>query len=195
MRDLVSWCLMCLIIGTSVWESLIVAADGSESVGVFDDEASGESGTRGGRNEWALLSDTSVERSFSEDVPQEFYFDKEDTCSRPIPRMGKTTLESSQANHRPIRTVCVTGERHSGTNFLHALLEQNFKYADAVYLPTGADIAKNTTTSTLYRHSRTQRRNNPVGYGCTAHTHGFQPQETLEINRFRAESMLAGQNL
>eukprot|EP00959_Pyramimonas_sp_CCMP1952_P180269 3769757-Pyramimonas_sp.AAC.1 len=68
--------------------------------------------------------------------------------------------------------------------------------ANPMYVtPQGADINKNVSTSTLYRHSRTQRRSNPVGYGCTAHTHGFQPHETHEFNRFRAEGMLAGQVL
>eukprot|EP00959_Pyramimonas_sp_CCMP1952_P180270 3769757-Pyramimonas_sp.AAC.2 len=137
MRGLTPWYFVYLPLVLSAFS--IVAADDTVDWWGVDSDGSGESRTSES-NEWAVgPSDTAVEDSFSEEVALEdnlFYFDKEEACSRPIPRMGRSALESSQGKRRPIRTVCVTGERHSGTNFLHALLEQNFKYSDTVYLPT-----------------------------------------------------------
>jgi hypothetical protein len=116
-----------------IWSTCVVNVVAATDVGGFDSD-DGTVESTGESIEWALPQGKGHD-SFVPNGRDDFYFDKDGVCSRPILPMGRTALDGSQGNRKRIRTLCVTGERHSGTNFLHALLENNFKYTDSVYLP------------------------------------------------------------
>ena len=65
----------------------------------------------------------------------------------------------------PVRSLCVVGERHSGTNFVSALLDANFAFGDTGLVPHAR---------LLDPVGRLPPRPGRIGHGCTAHKHAAQ---------------------
>jgi hypothetical protein len=82
--------------------------------------------------------------------------------------------DAAAAPPRRIRSLCVVGERHSGTNFVSSLLDANFaQLEDADADDAAADVADDSQTTPLVAHarfydplSRLPPRPGRVGHGC-----------------------------
>ena len=88
-----------------------------------------------------------------------------DLSSLSLPHCDWRPSEQQPPPTPAVRTLCVFGERHSGINLVHALLELNF--------------AVDRHPSLVDARGKAQARPSTVGTGCTAAKHSLQPETPI----------------